>query len=111
MKRLISLLILIAVFSCVKDTEKPEEEITRFCWECETYISQKNYECGIHMSNAGSMFGSRINKCDMTVSEARTYETSLGSITSTTEDATKCTNGHPKKLTTKEIRVTCSQKE
>jgi hypothetical protein len=111
-KLLFSSILIVFCFSCAKKDTKQEEETGTFCWLCTTRLNQSNYECGTLVSYAGSIpVVSRVTKCDMTISEARNYEASLGSIISVTVDATPCSFGHVAKMYTKEITVTCTQQK
>jgi hypothetical protein len=88
--------------SCKKEDptqEVPATPITKFCWVCENNIYQKNYECGTHMSNTGSICVGRTTRCDMTVAEIRAYESNLAGFSAMIVEATACLNGHPKKCT------------
>ena len=106
---LFGLMVIVVLNSCTKDDKEEPEE--KFCWACNHNRVQKNYECGTIRNTSGSMLLGRTTVCDMTVEEIRAYELSLASFSSVITDDTKCTNGHPAKSSTIEIRVTCKQIE
>lgn len=101
----------VVLLSCTKIETTPqekEETQTRFCWVCSTSIQQKNYECGSHVSNTGSVvLASRITKCNFTIEEIRAYETNMADFISVTVNGNKCINGHPQEMYTKETKVVC----
>lgn len=78
------------IFACKK--EESDAKIERFCWKCTTTPFTSVTKCGIGFGYTSHQ-KIVISKCEMAISEARDYENTQTSSSSTSVYTTDCASG------------------
>lgn len=98
MEKAVFILLLVFLFSCEKPKEETITSPQKYCWKCTTKMNKNIFRSGIQISSTASTTIAVINKCEMTISEARALEASLtsietsidGSLTTVVRKTTEC---------------------